>query len=193
MSETIVRRCTRCGQDKSATNEFFAYEARRQDGTRALGAHCKDCRNKYGKERYAKLRESTECKIPGCLNGVHTLKRGLCATHSWRKRKYGSPYELSERGKKRGQGHITPQGYRIFFTKEKGIGMFEHRAVMAEHLGRPLRKNENVHHINGIKDDNRIENLELWARTQPCGQRVRDVLAWAEQMIETYGAERNKL
>ncbi len=64
---------------------------------------------------------------------------------------------------------------------------------MSEHLGRPLRKNENVHHINGIKDDNRIENLELWVRSQPSGQRVSDKLAWAEKLIETYGAERNKL
>ncbi len=88
--------------------------------------------------------------------------------------------------------HLSKDGYYYVYYRahpfaDKSGRVYEHRLVMEKKLGRYLLPHENVHHKNGRKDDNRIENLELWIRIQPTGARVEDVVKWAKEIIELYG------
>lgn len=129
-----------------------------------------------------KQRKSTRklCKHKNCTAFVKG--RGYCSMHYQRWKK-GT--DLDAPRQQKGLGTVSSSGYRHVFIK--GNKILEHRHVMQKKLGRELFGNETVHHKNGIRADNRLENLELWASSQPSGQRVEDLLLWAREIISTYG------
>lgn len=103
-------------------------------------------------------------------------------------RKETGPLKGSWKGGRRitGNGYIhirMPEHHRAY---SNGY-VPEHILVMEQLLGRPLLSGENIHHKNGNRSDNRLENLELWVTTQPSGQRPADLLTYAREIIDRYG------
>lgn len=143
---------------------------------------------KYGDPRVhipiQKIKPGTKCSVDGC--GRPYVAKDLCGPHYGRLKVHGDTLAhipIRKQGPN-GFGTIDGRGYRVFYVDGKRIA--EHRTVMEESLGRPLYPDETVHHKNGIRDDNRIENLELWCGIHPRGQRVEDQIAWAYEIIKRY-------
>lgn len=132
------------------------------------------------------------CIVDGCTNERGGTYRACRSHYKW-KAKYGTyeGWENRQRARPPRYG-VSPAGFRLDkdgyeVIMRDGKQVARHRAIMEESLGRLLRPDESVHHKNGVKHDNNIDNLELWSRYQPAGQRVADKLEYAREILRIYG------
>ena len=141
-----------------------------------------------------RLRDGRICAVEGCARPFHV--QDVCLLHYKRWKTNGryhlEPRNLGPSDVLEGFVRVKHGGYvRLASHRSDGkvTRVMEHRALMERAIGRPLLEHENVHHVNGVRDDNRLENLELWSSSQPSGQRVADKVAWAREILALYAAE----
>ena len=132
----------------------------------------------FAPPRY-KQKQKQLCEVENCTKEFHA--KNLCHFHYERRRRgkdFSDEKMLMVHNKTEEQiiWKHNQQGYLSGYFEHRKI--LQHRFLMEKHLGRALQPFENVHHKNGIRDDNRIENLELWTKPQSIGQRPEDLVAW---------------
>lgn len=142
--------------------------------------HC-DCGTERRVEAYRLV--DGKSKSCGCSRkGPQQKLRGP------RPRFRGKNHHSWKGGRHQYNGYVYVNTQMPWDDKPRNYG--EHQLVMMKQLGRPLQPGEQIHHKNGIRNDNRLENLELWTTNQPTGSRVSDLIEHAVEVLKQYAPER---
>jgi hypothetical protein len=136
------------------------------------------------------LRAAGPCAVEDCDRQRYA--RDLCNTHYRRLLNTGDARPDEPIRIVTGKGTLSHGYWKVPVVKDERwlvrgeTNALEHRLVMARHLQRPLEEDEVVHHTNGDRTDNRLENLELWSTAHPYGQRVQDKILFAVRILQRY-------
>lgn len=163
----LNKKCTKCTKEKRLS-EFH----KSPTGRYGRRTDCKECvKNRQVSNGYYIHNKKSYC-VCGSQKSYLSARCQECARPkiagrepTWRKNKSGYIISRDENKKE----------------------IRQHRYVMEKYLNRKLKPHENVHHKNGIRDDNRLDNLELWSTSQPSGQRVGDKIEWCKWFLKEYG------
>lgn len=182
----MATKCERCDNDVGAQGKRFCsttcwYAFTKERRT----VPCEVCKTLF--ER--KIKGTRTCSV-ACGNELKRVgKQAICACcgigfkrpHGKKQTFCSRACSMKERNRTGQRTH--PEGGTILHgngyirQKKNGKWVMQHRLVMEDKIGRLLTADEHVHHMNGIRNDNRPENLELWSgRKDPPGQRALDLV-----------------
>ena len=130
----------------------------------------------------------TAVTITSLLKSGATKSCGCLVAESARLRK-GAKHPSYKGGKTNKEGYVQILDHGHPNANKRGR-VLEHVFVMAKHLGRPIMRGETIHHKNGIRNDNRIENLELRTGQHGAGACVSDMIEFCVDYLKKYSPEK---